>query len=119
MKIIKRGTKEEKVYIAKCRTCGCRFIYKQSDIMMTSDLVLEDIIEYVACPQCQHAVSIPFIRKKYQGDKKIKMRELDKLIELTTKLKGELDIEEFDKDGILDDFINLVNIYKDFLGGDE
>jgi hypothetical protein len=45
----------------------------------------------------------------------MKIKELDKLIELTTKLKEEPDIEEFDENDILDDFIDLVKLYKDFL----
>ena len=49
----------------------------------------------------------------------MKIKELDKLKELTTKLKEEPDIEEFDENDILDDFIDLVEIYKDFLHEDK
>lgn len=49
----------------------------------------------------------------------MKIKELDKLIELANKLKEEPDIEEFDKDDIVIDFIDLVKLYKDFLGNDE
>ena len=49
----------------------------------------------------------------------MKIKELDKLIELATKLKEEPDIEEFDENDVLDDFIDLVKLYKDFLHEDE
>lgn len=48
----------------------------------------------------------------------MKIEELNKLIELATKLKEEPDIEKFDENDILDDFIYLVEIYKDFLHED-
>lgn len=49
----------------------------------------------------------------------MKIKELDKLIELATKLQEEPDIEEFDENDVLDDFIDLVKLYKDFLHEDE
>lgn len=49
----------------------------------------------------------------------MKIKELDKLIELAAKLQEEPDIEEFDENDVLDDFIHLVEIYKDFLHEDE
>ena len=49
----------------------------------------------------------------------MKIKDLDKLIELTSKLKEEPDIDEFDKWLIIDDFINIVKLYKDFLHEDE
>ena len=49
----------------------------------------------------------------------MKIMELIKLIELANKLKEEPDIEEFDKNDIIEDFIELVGIYKDFLYEDE
>lgn len=48
----------------------------------------------------------------------MKIEELNKLIELAIKLKEEPDIEEFDENDILDDFIHLVEAYKDFLHED-
>lgn len=48
----------------------------------------------------------------------MKIKELDKLIELATKLQEEPDIKEFDENDILDDFIDLVETYKDFLHED-
>ena len=50
---------------------------------------------------------------------KIKIKELDKLIKLATKLKEESDIEQCDEKDILDDFIDLVKMYKDFLHEDD
>ena len=49
----------------------------------------------------------------------MKMKELDELIKLAKQLKEEPDIEEFDKNDILFDFIDLVEMYKDFLHEDE
>lgn len=49
----------------------------------------------------------------------MKIKELDKLIELAKKLQEEPDIEEFDEDDIIPDFIQLVEIFKDFLGSDD
>ena len=48
----------------------------------------------------------------------MKIKELDKLIELAKKLNEEPDIEEFDDDCIIQTFIELVEIYKDFLHED-
>lgn len=49
----------------------------------------------------------------------MKIEELDKLIKLATRLQEEPDIEEFDENDVLDDFIDLVKLYKDFLHEDE
>lgn len=49
----------------------------------------------------------------------MKIEELNKLIELATKLQEEPDIEQFDNLVVLPDFIDLVKIYKDFLGREE
>lgn len=49
----------------------------------------------------------------------MKIKELDELIKLAEKLKEETDIEEFDENDILDDFLDLVEMYKDFLHEDE
>ena len=48
----------------------------------------------------------------------MKIKELDKLIELVNKLKEEPDIHEFNDAFIIEDFIELVEIYKDFLHED-
>lgn len=49
----------------------------------------------------------------------LKIKDLDKLIELANKLEKEPDIDEFDEWFIIDDFIKLVKLYKDFLHEDE
>lgn len=49
----------------------------------------------------------------------MKIEELDKLIELATKLQEEPDIEQFNAAFIIEDFIDLVENYKDFLHEDE
>lgn len=49
----------------------------------------------------------------------MKIKDLDELIRLANKLREEPDIEEFDENDILDDFIDLVEMYKDFLHEDE
>lgn len=49
----------------------------------------------------------------------MKIKELDKLIELAKKLQKEPDIDEFDDGFVIDDFIHLVEIYKDFLHYDD
>lgn len=49
----------------------------------------------------------------------MKIKELDKLIELAKKLQKEPDIEEFDENDVIIDFIDLVDLYKDFLGSDD
>ena len=51
MEIIKRGTKtlpEDKIYIGKCHTCGCKFTYNECDTTFSR------ITDYkvVKCPQC-------------------------------------------------------------------
>lgn len=52
MEIIKRGTKtlpEDKIYIGKCHTCGCKFTYNECDTTFSR------ITDYkvVKCPQCK------------------------------------------------------------------
>lgn len=67
MKIIKEGTKElpnKKIYVAKCRTCGCKFTYMEKDIKF---FYLDE--SGIICPQCNYWVS-PFIKRKYKGDVK-------------------------------------------------
>ena len=67
MEIIKKGTKtlpDKRIYIAKCRTCGCEFTYMEEDMKpCTSDSM------GIICPQCNYWVH-PFIKRKYKGDKK-------------------------------------------------
>ena len=69
MEIIKRGTKtlpEDKLYIGKCHTCGCKFTYSECDTTFSW------ITDYkvVKCPQCEYSVVVPFIRKRYKGGKR-------------------------------------------------
>lgn len=66
MKIIEKGTKilpEEKVYITKCKTCGCKFTYKMSDI----EYIGIDCEGLIMCPQCNRRVYVPLIKRKYKG----------------------------------------------------
>lgn len=42
--------------------------------------------------------------------------ELNKLIELASKLQKEPDIEMFDEDDYIYEFIRVVELYKDYLG---
>lgn len=68
MKIIKRGTKtppDKRIYVGKCRLCGCKFTYMEKNITWIST-----DIDAVACPQCNYYVPIPLIRRKYKGDDK-------------------------------------------------
>ena len=68
MKIIKKGTKtppDELTYITKCKTCGCKFAYKFSDICY-----IASEFEHLNCPQCEYIVSVPFIKRKYKGSDK-------------------------------------------------
>ena len=67
IKRIKKGTKiipDEKVYIRKCRVCGCKFTYMEEDAMLSwfSE-------NYLKCPQCSYKVSMPTFKKKYKGGK--------------------------------------------------
>ena len=65
MKIIKKGTKtppDKIVYITKCETCGCKFIYMKKDICL--GWFCE---EYLKCPQCSCKVPVPNFKKKYKG----------------------------------------------------
>lgn len=49
----------------------------------------------------------------------LKIKDLDKLLELLNKFKEEPDYEEFDEDLLTDEMIHIVEVYKDFLGGDD
>lgn len=65
MKIIKKGTKtppDKKIYVIKCKTCGCKFTYELSDICYAAYE-----FSFLRCPQCEYSVTIPFIKKKYKG----------------------------------------------------
>ena len=67
MKIIKSGTKtppDKKVYVIKCRICGCVFTYKLDDMRYISTNTLG-----VYCPECDYS-NVPFIKRKYKGDDK-------------------------------------------------
>lgn len=48
----------------------------------------------------------------------MKIKELDELIKLAKKFKEEPDFEEFDEDYITDEFIEIIETYKDFLHDD-
>lgn len=66
--IIKKGTKtppDKRIYVAKCRACGCEFIYMEEDMKYS---YLTDC-KGVVCPQCNYWV-YPFIKRKYKGDVK-------------------------------------------------
>ena len=68
MEIIKEGTKtppDERIYIAKCRTCGCEFTYMKGDMKYYYPTDSKG----VTCPQCNYWV-YPFIKRKYKGDVK-------------------------------------------------
>lgn len=68
MEIIKKGTKtppDKRIYITKCRTCGCEFTYMGGDM---NYYYLADR-KGVVCPQCNYWV-YPIIKRKYKGDKK-------------------------------------------------
>ena len=67
MKIIKKGTKtppNKIVYITKCRTCGCKFTYKEENICL--GWFYE---EYLKCPQCSYKIPVSKFKKKYKGGK--------------------------------------------------
>lgn len=69
MKIIKKGTKitlDKKVYITKCRVCGCKFTYMEKDIGFSIFPISHYFIE---CPQCSYEVLVPTFKKKYKGGK--------------------------------------------------
>lgn len=58
--ILKQGTKEkpeDKVYVMRCRTCGCEFTYQLNDVRYSVDF------EYVYCPDCKYSCTIIFKRK--------------------------------------------------------
>lgn len=64
MEIIKKGTKtlpEEIIYVAKCRTCGCKFTYTNRNFRYVDECSVR-----LVCPQCKYYVSVPWIRKKYK-----------------------------------------------------
>lgn len=68
MKIIKKGTKitpDEKVYIRKCRVCGCKFTYMEKDMHRTITNPMTNY-EYVVCPQCSYLQFIVW-KKRYKG----------------------------------------------------
>lgn len=68
MEIIKKGTKtppDKRVYITKCRTCGCEFTYMEKDIK----LLYSSDFERVECPQCNYW-TVPIIKRKYKGGDK-------------------------------------------------
>jgi len=46
----------------------------------------------------------------------MKIKELNELIKLLNKFKNEPDYEEFDDNFIVDDVIEVIETYKDFLG---
>lgn len=66
MEIIEKGTKtllQERVYVMKCRICGCKFTYKIENIEWSYGGE-----EIIMCPQCNNYIDVPFIRRKYKGD---------------------------------------------------
>lgn len=68
MKILKNGLKtqwKDIEYIATCHNCGCKFVYKNSDVEF--DIHMSNIVK---CPQCDNYVGVRFIeflRKRYRG----------------------------------------------------
>lgn len=63
MEIIEKGTKtppDKKVYITKCKICGCKFTYMEADInyRLTGDKL--------KCPQCDYYIDVPSIKRKYK-----------------------------------------------------
>lgn len=48
----------------------------------------------------------------------MKIKELDELMKLVKKLQEEPDIDEFNDAFVIEEFIELVEIYKDFLHED-
>lgn len=46
------------------------------------------------------------------------IKDLNKLLKLLNKFKEEPDYEEFDEDFVTDDMIQVIETYKDFLGGE-
>lgn len=66
MEIIKKGTKippNKRVYIMKCRTCGCVFTYKEENMCCLLSGMMG-----VFCPECEY-LNVPFIKRKYKGVK--------------------------------------------------
>lgn len=49
----------------------------------------------------------------------MKVKELKNLLKMLDKLKREPDWEEFDNMMIIEDLIDILNVYIDFLGDDE
>lgn len=69
MDIIRKATKirpKDIVYVKKCRTCGCVFLYKIDDIIANYDG--DDLVR---CPDCKYFDIIIF-RRKYRGKKNVK-----------------------------------------------
>lgn len=55
--IIKKGTKippNKRIYLKKCRTCGCKFTYQEKDMFRC---------DYVSCPQCGYTNFITIKRR--------------------------------------------------------
>lgn len=62
MKILKNGNKvpyDEREYLAKCKSCGCQFSYKEKNKYFTYDGE-----EYVFCPQCKFSVSVSIFNRR-------------------------------------------------------
>ena len=82
MKIIKKGTKitpDEKVYIRKCRVCGCKFTYMEEDMRMTITDPMTSC-KYVVCPQCSYLQFIVW-KKRYRGKELKNNGKSDKIIQ--------------------------------------
>lgn len=82
MKIIKKGTKitpDEKVYIRKCRVCGCKFTYMKKDMHIQLGNTLAGC-EYVICPQCSYLQFIGW-KKRYRGKELKNNGKSDKIIQ--------------------------------------
>lgn len=56
MKVLKRGTKKEKVYRATCRGCGSKLEFTQADGRVINDR--NEMILLVSCPECNQQISV-------------------------------------------------------------
>ncbi len=68
MKIIKKRTKtspNKKVYVTKCKICGCKFTYMENDIKYIQNDCLGSYKE-LKCPQCHYYIDVPFIKRVYK-----------------------------------------------------
>lgn len=68
MEIIEKGTKippNKKVYVTKCKICGCKFTYMERDIKYRLIGCLESYRE-LECPQCHYYIDVPFIKRVYK-----------------------------------------------------